>query len=343
MIENTETTITNAVLLTKEEADQAIQRHLQVHKILKKEKDPLDDNELQRDEGDLSCFICYPTTEDNIPSKEFGNFWSEWFNPIYKPHHYNQNTINFFQEARDERDFNRRMEILKQILFTIRFKTWPYEGLPSVLISLIETWNKTFGFEQIDRLEPEGRSTPALSNHGEDISQSTSSKNIQPYLLTSKDNDNNQKYEYREDEVIHVETSPEKNQNNGDKNENESENSSDDESENKKPTGGIGSSSRGMLGFASLSNLGSSNSWDDKTAGISSFSRRALYEESDKKRKNPIRTPLRALFPTKKKTEEKDQKPKEYSFSNLFNYINQPVYPEQDDKEVSNPLKNEPH
>ncbi|HVH96481.1 MAG TPA: hypothetical protein VM682_06035, partial [Bacillus sp. (in: firmicutes)] len=305
MIENPETTITNAVLLTKEEADQAIQRHLQVHKTLKKEKDPLDDEKLQKDEGDLSCFTCYPTNEDDIPSKEFGNFWSEWFNPIYKPHHYNQNTVNFFQEARDEQDFNRRMEILKRILFTIRFKTWPYEGLPSVLSLLIETWERTFGFEQMDRLELEGRSTPAHSNYGDDIGQSTSSKNIQPYLLTSEDNDNNQEYEYREDEVIHVETSPEKNQNNGDDNENESENSSDDEGEDEsrtvRPTEGI-ASLRGMLGFSSLSNLGSSNPWDDAAVRISSFSRRALHEEPDKKRKNPIRTPLRALSPTKKET-----------------------------------------
>src|SRR4051812_2341493 len=117
MTENPETTITNAVLLTKEEADQAIQRHLQVHKRLNKEKHPLEDDELQRDEGDLSCFICYLTTEDNIPSKEFENFWYEWFNPIYKPHHYNQNTVNFFQEARDEENFDRRVEILKRILF----------------------------------------------------------------------------------------------------------------------------------------------------------------------------------------------------------------------------------
>src|SRR3954467_14608167 len=173
----------------------------------------------------------------------------------------------------------------------------------------------------MDRLEPEGRSTPAHSNYGEDVGQSTSSKNIQPYHLTSQDNDNNQEYEYREDEVIHVETSPEKNQNNGDDNENESENSSDDEGEDEsrtvRPTGGIGSFPRGMLGFASLSNLGSSNPWDDKTAGISSFSRRALHEESDKKEKNPIRTPLRALSSTKKETEEKDQKPEGYSFSDL--------------------------
>src|SRR4051794_8910320 len=252
MIENTETTITNAVLLTKEEADQAIQRHLQVHKILKKEKDPLDDNELQRDEGDLSCFTCYLTNEDDIPSKEFGNFWSEWFSPIYKPHHYNQNTMNFFQEARDEQDFDRRMEILKRILFTIRFKTWPYEGLPSVLVLFIETWNKTFGFEQMDRLEPEGRSTPAQSNYGDDVGQSTSSRGIQPYLLTPKDNDDDSEYEYKEDEVIRVEISPEKNQNNGDNDENENSSDDEDEDENRKvkPTGSIGSL-RGMLGFSS--------------------------------------------------------------------------------------------
>src|SRR4051794_28160409 len=197
----------------------------------------------------------------------------------------------------------------------------------------------------MDRLEPEGRSTPAQSNYGDDVGQSTSSRGIQPYLLTPKDNDDDSEYEYKEDEVIRVEISSEKNQNNGDNDENESENSSDNEGEDEsrtvRPTGGIGSL-RGMLGFSSLSNLGSSNPWDDAAMGISSFSRRALHEEPDKKGKNPIRTPLRALSPTKKETKEEGQKPKEYSFSNLINYISQPIYPGQDDKEASNPLKNEP-
>jgi hypothetical protein len=52
-----------------------------------------------------------------------------------------------------------------------------------------------------------------------------------------------------------------------------------------------------------------SSQWFNSAADISSYSWRILspvYEEVDKKGKNPVRNPLRALAPTKRKSDERE-------------------------------------
>src|SRR6266480_5043661 len=145
-------------LPTKEAYGVAMQKHAALHSGQKKYT-RLDLNEKSNEDGDLACLNCYPIDTKNL-TPEFITFRDEWFSPLYKPLWYTQNTVVCFEAARKEKDFERLVERIKLLLCTIRFKTWPREGLEAITSSLMDTWKQTFGFEQIDKLSPSGRSTP---------------------------------------------------------------------------------------------------------------------------------------------------------------------------------------
>ena len=128
-----------------------------------------------------------------------------------------QNTIDCFQAARAEKDHETQVERLKLLLLTVRYEIWPFDGLPAVLTLLLDVWQKTFGFEQMDRLEPDGRSTPGDNS------------SIKPYEIALK-NDDEESKAIDVSEVLHIEeNSPDKNNKNPTDNPEPEEDSTDDE------------------------------------------------------------------------------------------------------------------
>ena len=208
----------NVRLLSQEEFDAIIQNHWKVHEKLNKKQAKLDPEDDHDNAGDLSCLRCYPVDSQQETSAEFDNFWNGWFRPLHSLRHYTQNTIDCFQAARAEENFETRVERLKLLLLTIRYKTWPFDGLPTVLTLLLDVWQKTFGFEQMDRLEPDGRSTPGDNS------------SIKPYEIALK-NDDEESKDIDASEVLNIEeNSPDKNNKNPTDNpEPEEEDSTDDE------------------------------------------------------------------------------------------------------------------
>ena len=83
------------------------------------------------EDEDLSCSFCYPVEKSDLMTQDFQNFWEEWMKPIFKPMHYTAFTLDYFQRAKLERDFEKQVELLKQLLITIHYKTLPYKGLQS--------------------------------------------------------------------------------------------------------------------------------------------------------------------------------------------------------------------
>src|SRR5919205_576528 len=120
---------------------------------------PLNINELeQKGLQDFSCIRCYPTKDMTSPvSAEFQNFWKGWFNPIYSPKYYTRRTIDLFETARKEGDHVAFTRLISFVVMSIKYKKLPYEGLQGAVPAIINTWDKTNGFQDMRPLE-EGNS-----------------------------------------------------------------------------------------------------------------------------------------------------------------------------------------
>ncbi|GES79803.1 retroviral-like aspartic protease 1 [Rhizophagus clarus] len=101
---------------------------------------------------DPTCRVCYPEPKKNMLSVEFRNFWFDWFRSLYSVSHYNGHTVYLFDEAVKEKDQDKRINLLQHMVFTIRYKNMPAEGLENVVADIAQTWDTTAGFVRMERL-----------------------------------------------------------------------------------------------------------------------------------------------------------------------------------------------
>jgi len=86
-----------------------------------KPNDPLADENYAK-YPDASCQACHPLKKAvNNLSPKFKNFWIDWFTPIRRPKYLTQCTINLFEAAQKEEDFNQRLLYISALVQSVRY------------------------------------------------------------------------------------------------------------------------------------------------------------------------------------------------------------------------------
>ena len=87
-----------------------------------KEHNPKEGEDHVKDKEDESCEKCHPKSDKETTNQEFKNF-TEWIKTKYKILSWTGKTYGYFDKAWREGNEEEQENLLKQIVFTMRYKS----------------------------------------------------------------------------------------------------------------------------------------------------------------------------------------------------------------------------
>ncbi len=118
-----------------------------------KEHNPKEGEDHVKDKEDGSCEKCHPKSDKETTNQEFKNF-TEWIKTKYKILSWTGKTYEYFDKAWKEENEEEQENLLKQIVFTMRYKS-VYE-LNKIMERIVFKWKATEGF-QSDNMQNKSR------------------------------------------------------------------------------------------------------------------------------------------------------------------------------------------
>src|ERR1051325_4291147 len=132
-----------------------------------KEHNPKEGEDHIKDKEDESCEKCHPKNNQETTNQEFKNF-TEWIKAKYKILSWTGKTYEYFDKAQNEENEEEQENFLKQIVFTMRYKS-VYE-LNKITERIILKWKVTEGF-QSDKMENKSRKGRPIQNQEDDLEE----------------------------------------------------------------------------------------------------------------------------------------------------------------------------